>query len=348
MRQSRLSHRIHIEPSGHELRADPDESVLDAALRQGLALPYGCRNGACRSCKGRVLEGEIDYPDGLPKSLTPLDATQGFALLCLARATTDCRIAVEEIDSEQKIVVRNLPCRVVQKRQLSHDVIGLELMLPASERLQYLPGQYVDVLLRDGRRRAFSLANAPREDDRLELQIRRVPAGTFSEYVFQHLAVRALLRLRGPLGSFYLRKRDHRPIILMAGGTGIAPIKAIVEGALAGGFPGKIHLYWGVRTRRDLYMHDLASAWAAAHDGFDYAPVLSEPLPEDEWSGRRGFVHQAVLEDYPDLSPFTLYVSGPPIMVRAGRENFIDRGQDPARFHSDSFDYAYETGHDVA
>ena len=343
-----MSHRIHIEPSGHELRADPDESVLDAALRQGLALPYGCRNGACRSCKGRVLEGEIDYPDGLPKSLTRLDAAQGFALLCLAHATTDLRIAVEEIDSEQKIVVRNLPCRVVQKRQLSHDVIGLELMLPASERLQYLPGQYVDVLLRDGRRRAFSLANAPREDDRLELQIRRVPAGTFSEYVFLHLAVRTLLRLRGPLGSFYLRKNDHRPVILMAGGTGFAPIKAIVEGALAGGFPGKMHLYWGVRARRDLYMHDLASAWAAAHDSLAYTPVLSEPLPEDEWSGRRGFVHDAVLEDFADLSPFTLYVSGPPIMVKAGRENFITSGQDPARFHSDSFDYAYETGHDIA
>jgi len=343
-----LSHRIHIEPSGHELRAEPHESVLDAALRQGLALPYGCRNGACRSCKGRVLEGAIAYPDGVPKSLTPLDEAQGFALLCMARATTDLRIAVEEIDSEQKIVVRNLPCRVVHKRALAHDVVGLELMLPASERLQYLPGQYVDVLLRDGRRRAFSLANAPRDDDRLELQIRRVPGGTFSEYVFQHLKVRTLLRLRGPLGSFYLRMKDHRPVILMAGGTGFAPIKAIVEGALAGGFPAKIHLYCGARARRDLYMHDLASAWAVAHAGLQYTPVLSEPLPEDLWSGRSGFVHDAVLEDFPDLSPFTIYASGPPAMVGAARESFSSRGQDPACFHSDSFDYAYETGHDRA
>ena len=343
-----MSNLIHIEPSGQELHAEPDESVLDAALRQGLALPYGCRNGACRSCKARVLEGQVEYPDGLPKSLTPLDTAQGFALLCMAHPTTDLRIEVEEIDSEQKIVVRNLPCRVAQKRQLAHDVIGLELMLPASERLQYLPGQYVDVLLRDGRRRAFSLANAPREDDRLELQIRHVPGGTFSEYVFHHLKERALLRLRGPLGSFYLRKKDHQPVILMAGGTGFAPVKAIVEGALAGGFPGKIHLYWGVRARRDLYMHDLASAWAAGHDGLAYTPVLSEPLAEDQWSGRRGFVHDAVLEDFADLSPFTVYVSGPPIMVRAGREKFIARGLDPARFHSDSFDYAYETGHNDA
>jgi CDP-4-dehydro-6-deoxyglucose reductase len=308
-----LSHLIHIEPSGHQLHAEADESVLDAALRQGLALPYGCRNGACRSCKGRVLEGEVHYPGGVPKSLTSLDAAQGFALLCTAHAASNLRIEVEEIDSEHDIVVRNLPCRVMQKRELAHDVIGLELMLPASERLQYLPGQYVDVLLRDGRRRAFSVANAARDDDRLELQIRRVPGGTFSEYVFHHLKERALLRLRGPLGSFYLRKQDHRPVILMAGGTGFAPIKAIVEGALADGFPGN-----------------------------------SEPLPNEKWSGRRGFVHEALLEDFADLSPFSVYLSGPPIMVAAGRESFIARGLDAARFHSDSFDYAYETGHDVA
>jgi CDP-4-dehydro-6-deoxyglucose reductase len=342
-----LSHHVHIEPSNHELDADPGESVLDAALRQGLALPYGCRNGACRSCKCRILQGEVTYPGGLPKSLTPLDEAQGFALLCMAHATTDLRIAVEEIDSEQKIVVRNLPCRVAHKRELAHDVIGLELILPATERLQYLPGQYVDVLLRDGRRRAFSLANAARKDDRLELQIRRVPGGTFSGHVFHTLKERALLRLRGPLGSFYLRKKDHRPVILMAGGTGFAPIKAIVEGALADGFPGRMHLYWGVRARRDLYMHDLASAWAAEHDGLEYTPVLSEPRAEDQWTGRKGFVHQALLEDFVDLSPFTVYLSGPPIMVTAGRESFIARGLDPDRFHADSFDYAFETGHDI-
>jgi CDP-4-dehydro-6-deoxyglucose reductase len=290
----------------------------------------------------------VEYPGGVPKALTPLDVSQGFALLCMAHAKTDLRIAVEEIDSEQKIVVRNLPCRILHKRQLAHDVIGLELVLPASERLQYLPGQYVDVLLRDGRRRAFSLANAPREDDRLELHIRRVPGGTFSEHVFQNLKERALLRLRGPLGSFYLRKKDQRPVILVAGGTGFAPIKAIVEGALANGFAGKIHLYWGVRARRDLYMHELASAWAAEHGALEYTPVLSQPLAEDAWNGRTGFVHQALLEDFADFSPFTVYVSGPPIMVTAARESFIERGLDPARLHSDSFDYAFETGHDIA
>lgn len=343
-----LTHHIHIEPSGHELHASPDESVLDAALRHGFALPYGCRNGACRSCKGRVLEGEVRYPDGVPKALSALDVAQGFALLCMARAVGDLRIEVEEFDPSENIVVRNLPCRVARKRALAHDVIGLELMLPASERLRYLPGQYVDVLLRDGRRRAFSIANAPREDDRLELQIRHVPGGAFSEYVAHHLEERALLRLRGPLGSFYLRRKIRGPIILMAGGTGFAPIKAIVEGALATGFADNIHLYWGVRARRDLYMHDTASAWAAQHERIEYVPVLSEPLADDAWPGRTGFVHQAVLEDFADLSPFSVYASGPPVMVEAGREQFAARGLDPGRFHADSFDYAYATGHDDA
>ena len=343
-----MTHRIHIEPSGHEFAADPGESVLDAALRQGLALPYGCRNGACRSCRSRILEGRVEYPDGAPKSLTPLDGAQHFALLCRAHPVSDLRIEIEELDAEQKIVVRNLPCRVVAKRSLNHDVIGLELALPASERLLYLPGQYVDILLRDGRRRAFSIANAPREDARIELQIRHVPGGTFSDYVFHHLKERALLRLRGPLGSFYLRAREARPVILMAGGTGFAPVKAIVEGALAAGFGEAMHIYWGARARADLYLHELAAEWAARHPRITYTPVLSEPDPGDGWTGRTGLVHEAVLEDFADLAGFMVYSSGPPVMVAAGREQFAERGLDPACYHSDSFDYAYETGHDVA
>jgi len=342
-----LSYRIHIEPSGHAFTAQADESVLDAALEHGLALPYGCRNGACRSCKGRVLEGEVHYPERDPPALTPFDTAQGFALLCMARAKTDLRVEVEEIDSEQDIIVRNLPCRVVAKQWLAHDVIGLELALPASERLQYLPGQYLDILLRDGRRRAFSIANAPRADDRLELQIRHVPGGAFSDYVFEHLKERALLRLRGPLGSFYLRRKDPRPVILMAGGTGFAPIKAIIEGALASGFDEPMHLYWGARAERDLYMHERACAWAAEHAGFEYVPVLSEPQTENAWAGRTGFVHQAVLADFPDLSDYAVYASGPPVMITAAREHFVARGLDVGRLHSDSFDYAYATGHDT-
>lgn len=341
-----MAFNVQIEASGHAFQVEDDESVLDAALRQGLALPYGCRNGACRSCKGKLIEGEIHYPEGTPKALTPLDTEQGWTLFCKARPKSDLRIDVEEIVGAGDIVVRMLPCRVLAKEQLAHDVIELRLQLAQSERLQFLAGQYVDIVLRDGRRRAFSLANAPHDDGHLELQIRRVPGGEFSGYVFESLKEKALLRIRGPLGSFYLRKKDQRPVILMAGGTGFSPIKSIVEDALNENYPHEMHLYWGARSRRDLYKHQLASRWAEEYENFHYVPVLSEPLPEEAWEGRTGFVHQAVAEDFADLSAYSVYMSGPPVMVNAGRETFAGLGLDQKYMHSDSFDYAFETGHD--
>lgn len=337
---------VQIVSSNHSFTVEGNESVLDAALRQGLALPYGCRNGACRSCKGKLLEGEIHYPEGTPKALTPLDGIQGWTLFCKAHPKSDLRIEVEEIVGAQNIVVRMMPCRVLAKKQLAHDVVELRLQLAQAERLQFLAGQYVDIVLRDGRRRAFSLANPPHDDDHLELQIRHVPGGEFSGYVFENLKEKALLRLRGPLGSFYLRKKDQRPVILMAGGTGFSPIKSIIEDALHETYPHPLHLYWGVRSKRDLYMHDLARQWVEENESFHYTPVLSDPLPEENWDGRTGFVHQAVAEDFDDLSEHSVYMSGPPIMVNAGREAFAERGLDQKYMHSDSFDYAYETGHD--
>ena len=341
-----MAFKVRIEESGHAFEVEENESVLDAALRQGLALPYGCRNGACRSCKGRLIEGEVHYPEGTPKALTPLDNAQGWTLFCKAHPKSDLRIDVEEIVGAQDIVVRMLPCRVISKEQLAHDVVELRLQLAQAERLQFLAGQYVDIVLRDGRRRAFSLANPPHDDDHLELQIRHVPGGEFSGYVFDSLKEKALLRIRGPLGSFYLRKKDQRPVIFMAGGTGFSPIKSIIEDALHEGYPHEMHLYWGVRARRDLYKHELASRWAEEHENVHYVPVLSEPLPEDEWDGRTGFVHQAIAEDFPDMSVYSVYMSGPPVMVNAGREAFSGLGLEQKFMHSDSFEHAFETGHD--
>ncbi|MDX1512510.1 MAG: CDP-6-deoxy-delta-3,4-glucoseen reductase [Gammaproteobacteria bacterium] len=341
-----MAFEVRIESSGNTFQVEDNESVLDAALRQGLKLPYGCRNGACRSCKGKLIEGDVGYPEGTPKALTPLDDAQGWTLFCKAHAKSDLRIDVEEIVGAHDIVVRMLPCRVMEKRELCHDVVELRLTLAQAERLQFLAGQYVDIVLRDGRRRAFSLANAPHDDDHLELQIRHVPGGEFSGYVFENLKEKALLRIRGPLGSFYLRKKDQRPVILMAGGTGFSPIKSIIEDALHEDYPHEMHLYWGVRSKRDLYMHDLATRWAEQHPNVHYTPVLSDPVPEDAWDGRTGFVHQAVAEDFDDLSSYSVYMSGPPVMVNAGRESFGALGLDQKYMHSDSFDYAYETGHD--
>ncbi len=342
-----MSFQVKVSPSGHSFTAQANEPLLDAALRQGLAFPYGCRNGACGSCRGHVTAGEVVYPAGIPSGISEDEVERGYALLCHACAKSDLSLDIEEIDSVRAINVRTLPVRVAEKRLLAHDVMLLGLQLPAGERLQYLAGQYIDVLLRDGRRRAFSLANPPVDDQLLELHVRLVPGGSFSTYVFNELRERSLMRIHGPLGSFYLRRDREGPIVLVAGGTGFAPVKSMVEDLLRDeAIAREVHVYCGVRSLRDLYMDSIVRGWCARHPGLRYTPVLSNPLPEDDWSGRTGFVHEAVLADFPDLARADVYASGPPAMVAALRDSFLARGADPERLHYDSFEYAHETGHD--
>lgn len=341
-----MTFSVTVSPSGHTFTVEPEESLLDAALRQGLAFPYGCRNGACGSCRGRVAAGDVHYPAGTPGGISQTEMDRGYALFCHAHARSDLAVEIEEIDSVQAIRVRTLPVRISEKRQLAHDVMLLGLQLPAGERLQYLAGQYVDVLLRDGRRRAFSLATAPADDTQLELHVRLVQGGSFSGYVFNELRERALMRIHGPLGSFYLRKDRTGPIVLVAGGTGFAPVKAMLDDLLLEGSARDVHLYCGARSKKDLYMDAMAHEWTRRHANVRYTPVLSEPEPQDQWTGCTGFVHEAVLEDFPDLAAADIYASGPPAMVEAVSRTFLARGADPERLHSDSFDYAHETGHD--
>ena len=177
--------------------------------------------------------------------------------------------------------------------------------------------------------------------------MRLVPGGSFSGYVFKELRERSLMRIRGPLGSFYLRKDREGPIVLVAGGTGFAPIKAMLDDLLVEGTTRAVHLYCGVRSRRDLYMQPMVEAWRERFPALHYVPVLSDPQPGDAWDGCTGFVHEAVLEDFPDLAVADVYASGPPAMVEAVQRTFLARGTDPERLHSDSFDYAHETGHDA-
>ena len=334
---------VALDPGGPEFSAGPDESILDAALRQGVPLPYGCRNGACGACRARVLDGRVHFPDdaGL-RGLTEREVRAGWTLLCQARASSDVRIAARA--DSAGAAVRTLPARVASRIRLAHDVMELRLQLPPTERLQYRAGQYVDILLRDGRRRAFSLANCPADDAHLVLHIRHVPGGTFSSHVFEELEERSLLRLQGPLGSFYLRTDREIPVVFLAGGTGFAPVKAIIENALLAPLRREMHLYWGVRSERDLYLPELPREWARANELLQFVPVLSEAGPD--WIGRSGLVHEAVLADFPDLSGHEVYASGPPPMVTAARELFPEQGLDLERLFFDSFDYAHETGHD--
>ena len=338
-----MSFKITIEPDKKSFTAEKDETVLSAALREGIGLPYGCRNGACGTCKGKLLEGQIEYTDVPLTGITDEEKSSGYALFCQAIPCTDLRIECRQIEAVGDLVIRKLPCRVNKIEKLNHDVLRLYLKLPSSERLQFLAGQYIDILMKGNKRRSFSLANSPQDDNYLELHIRHYDGGVFSEYAFNKLREKSLLRFEGPLGSFFLREESSRPIIMIAGGTGFAPVKSIVENIQHKKLDREIHFYWGARSKADLYLHELAESWAMKMKTLRYIPVLSEPRQSDAWQGRTGLVHEAVLDDFSDLSPFEVYACGPPPMVHAVVDNFTERGLSEEFIYSDSFEFATQT-----
>jgi CDP-4-dehydro-6-deoxyglucose reductase len=310
-----------------------------------LMLPYGCRNGACGTCKGRILEGSVDYGAYQPTTLTDAEKADGLALFCCAKPVTDLVIEVREVRRAGDIRIRKLPCRIESIDKPTCDVAIVKLKLPANERLQFLAGQYIDLLLKDGHRRSFSLATAPHDDALLELHIRHIAGGVFTEQLFHQFKGREILRFEGPLGAFYLREDSDKPIIFVAGGTGFAPIKAVIEHALHHHLDRDrpMVLYWGVRAMRDLYMPDLPGRWQQSAN-FTFIPVLSDPAPDDAWPGRTGFVHRAVLDDFADLSGYQVYACGGPAMIDAARKAFTGtRGLPPDAFFADSFTLGAET-----
>jgi CDP-4-dehydro-6-deoxyglucose reductase, E3 len=325
--------KVKIQPSGHQFDVAEGESVLTAAMRQDLVLPYGCRNGACGTCKGKILEGEVDYGVYQKKALTEDEKAQGKALFCQARPLTDLVIEARIIGAAKDIQIKTLPCRVQKMERLADDVIVLHLKLPANERLQFLAGQYIEFLLKDGSRRSFSMGNAPHDDELIELHVRHVAGGQFTAHVFGKMKERDILRFEGPLGTFFLREDSGKPIVFVASGTGFAPIKSIIEHALRKGVTRPMVLYWGGRRPKDLYMDALAKQWPIT-----YVPVVSDALPEDQWTGRTGFVHRAVMEDFPDLSARQVYACGVPVMVDAARRDFTQQcGLPEDEFFADSF-----------
>jgi CDP-4-dehydro-6-deoxyglucose reductase len=335
--------QIIIKPSDHAFDCAADETVLQSAMRADLMIPYGCRNGACGTCKGRILEGRVDYGSHAPSTLTEAEKRQGLALFCCARPLSDLTIEVREVRRAGDIQIKRLPCRVESIVKPAADVAIVKVKLPTTERLQYLAGQYLDFLLKVGKRRSFSIATPPHADELLELHIRHLPGGYFTDPLFNTYKGREILRLEGPLGAFYLREDSDKPIIFVAGGTGFAPIKAIIEHALYSGVDRPMVLYWGVRAKRDLYMPDLPGTWQQASRNFTFIPVLSDPQPDDQWPGRTGLVHQAVLDDFPDLSGYQVYACGAPAMIDAARRDFTALRHLPAaEFYADSFTVAAE------
>lgn len=342
-----MTFNVTVLPSGKQFSVDAETTILEAALDHGVVLPYGYKNGACGSCKALVTEGSVEQGTHQPTALSSSEITQGYSLLCTARACSDLEIEATVVAAAGEIRARKMPCRVRLIEPLSGDVRCLRIQLPFNERLQYLAGQYVDLIFPDGTRRSYSLATAPGTIEDVELHVRHLPGGHFTDRVFgvgerERLQVRDIFRLEGPLGTFFLHEDSDKPIILLASGTGFAPIKAIVEQMMilreAGRFDRPVRLYWGGRRPDDLYHDALCRQWAQTLPDFVYIPVLSDALPADGWQGRTGFVHQAVMEDLPDMSAHEVYACGVPIMVASARRDFTTHcGLPLADFHADAF-----------
>ena len=336
-----MTYQITIEPSGHKFEIEPEETILEGALRNGFAFSYGCRAGSCGACRGKIVEGKYRYEDDeKPIALSEHDEKTGMCVFCQAYPQSDMVLEVREISAAKDIAIKTLPCRVNSLEKLAPDVMRLKLKLPQVERMQFLAGQYLDILLKDGRRRSFSIANAPHNDELLELHVRLIEGGEYTTYVFNEMKEKEILRIEGPLGNFFLREESDRPVILIAGGTGFAPIKAIVEHAIAEQLTRPVHFYWGVRNRTSLYLHQLAESWKKELKDFSYKAVLSEPEVADNWDGETGMVHEAVLNDFNDFSAFDVYASGPPAMVDAIADTFSQKGMDSNHFYSDAFNFA--------
>jgi CDP-4-dehydro-6-deoxyglucose reductase len=328
-----------LQPSGRVLEVQAGESVLAGALRAGIHLPHSCRRGSCQSCRARIVVGSVHYPEGRPSGLSASEEAAGYALLCQAHASTPGLVVdVEELALGDDVRIHRVPSRVERFERLAHDVMALYLKLPPVIRFRFVAGQYLDVV-REGRRHSFSIASPPHDATPIELHVRHVPGGELTDWVFEGLEAGALLRIEGPLGGFYLREESTRPILMMAGGTGFAPIKSMLRHLHEAGPARPVHFYWGVRAARDLYADALLTRWMSEHDGFRYTPVLSEPTSADAWRGRTGWVHEALVHDYPDLSGFELYMAGPPQMIEAAKVAFARHGLPREHLHFDSFEY---------
>lgn len=336
-----MSFQITVQPSGRSFTATSDETLLAAGLRAGVGLPYGCKDGACGSCKCKKVSGEVTHGTHQSKALSADEEAAGFVLTCCAQAHSDVVLESRQVVDVGAFPIKKMPVRVLSLEKKSSDVMVVKLQLPATEAVQYHAGQYVDFLLRDGDRRSYSMANAPHTltqgQAAIELHIRHMPGGKFTEHVFGAMKEKEIQRVEGPQGSFFLREDSDKPIVFLASGTGFAPIKAILEHMQHRGIQRPATLYWGGRRPADLYLDDWVRAQLAVLPSLRYVPVVSDALPEDGWTGRTGFVHQAVLQDLPDLSAHQVYACGAPVVVDAARRDYVAAGLPSEEFFADAF-----------
>jgi CDP-4-dehydro-6-deoxyglucose reductase len=345
-----MVHKVTVRPSGREFTVEQGETILAAALRAGVQLPYSCKGGTCGTCKCQGVDGEWVQGPHSAAALSEAESAQRKLLVCCSEPASDLVIEARELAGVGDIPVKKMPCRIARIERPADDVAVIHLQLPANERLQYRAGQYLEFILKDGVRRSYSIATSPHADEQIALHVRHMPGGVFTDALFglktPAVKERDIVRFEGPLGAFFLREDSSKPIVLLAGGTGFAPIKAIAEHLFhkranrdEPGIPARpIVLYWGARRRKDLYLDELPQRWATEQPNFSYVPVLSEPGADDGWQGRSGLVHQAVMQDLPDLSAHQVYACGAPLMIEAARRDFTARcGLPEEEFFADAF-----------
>jgi len=340
--------QVIVQPSGRTFSVDAGEAILPAAIRQGIGMPYGCKDGACGSCKCKKLEGTVVHGTHQAKALSAEEQAAGYILTCCGVPHSDVVIESKQVTDESAFPIRKMPSRVLSIEKRSHDVVVIKMQLPANDTMRFHAGQYVEFILRDGARRSYSMANAPHRLMQetvpgtsapvLELHVRHMPGGKFTDHVFSAMKEKEILRLEGPYGSFYLREDSQKPMILLASGTGFAPIKAVIEHMQFKGIDRPVTLYWGGRRPADLYLDEWVKAQMAAMPQLKYVPVISDALPEDHWTGRTGFVHRAVMEDFPDMSALQVYACGAPVVVDSARDEFSSKcALPPDEFFADAF-----------
>jgi NAD(P)H-flavin reductase/ferredoxin len=331
-----MTFRVNLPESGLAFDCGAGESLLDAAARAGLELPYSCRSGVCGSCEGEVLAGDFVLTtrngDG-PAETGPAQRVK----LCRLKPRSDMAIQPREVRKLDPSAQKTVKAKVYKISKPAADIAVLKLRFPAGVRAKFKAGQYLNVLLDGGMVRSFSMANTPHESDGVELHVRYLPNGVFAEQLFNLLKPGDVVNVRLPFGDFYLRESEQ-PIVFVAGGTGFAPVKSIVEDMVRKGVKRPVRLYFGARTPQLLYMHELCERWAREIPGFVYVPVVSDAGPTADWAGRTGLVHRAVLEDLPDLSGHQVYACGAPLMIEAAREAFERQGRlDHGAFFCDAF-----------
>lgn len=310
---------LTIEPLGQTIDVGEGQTILDACLRAGVWLPHACGHGLCGSCKVDVVDGDVSLGDASPFALMDFEREDGKALACTCRLESDVTIEadIDEDPDMQLIPVRDFTGTVESVDNLTHDVKGITLRLDTEIRFQ--AGQYINLTVPGvPGPRAFSIANAPSAGGRVELQVRLVPGGAATTWLHQKLQAGQKLQLAGPYGQFFVRKSRGGPLLFLAGGTGVSSPRSMIIDLLEEGYDAPITLVHGVRTQADLYGQDEFAALAAKHQNFRYVPALSSESDDSDWTGERGFVHEAAERVFGgQFEGQTAYLCGPPLMIEA-------------------------------